>query len=140
MRRLDPGDITRKLAQIDRSARSRRWKRRARAKLLRDVGARPVPGTDHLITDTGRVCAKRRFPTFSTAYQALIDTWKSPNPRRHEKRVHPCHHCKGWHLTSKLYEDPHNDHEENDRRAEANYKAWHAARESEGGRDGDPSR
>jgi len=113
MRRLSPGDITRRLAQIEHSGRSRRWKRRAKAQLLKDVGAEQVPNTDHYQTPTGRICAKRRYPTFSTAYQALIDTWNSPSPRRQEKRVHPCIHCNGWHLTSRDYTgDRPNDHRE----------------------------
>lgn len=133
MRRLSPGDVTRKLAQIERSGRSRRWKRRARAQLLKDVGATAVPGTDHLDMPNGRICAKRRFPTFTTAFQALTDTWKSPNPKRHEKRVYPCDHCAGWHLTSRPYEANHNDRIE-----EEQHEHWRKAREGEGDRNRDP--
>lgn len=114
MRRLTPGDITRKLARIEHSERSRRWRKRARAQLLKDVGAVPVPGTANLDVPTGRVCVKRRYPTFTTAFQALIDTWNRPNRvKRREKRVHPCPYCNGWHLTSQDYdEERHNGHTE----------------------------
>ena len=103
MRHLSPGDVTRKLAQIDKSKRGRKWRKRAKAHLLADVKAEPVAaGLEHYRLPGGaRVCGKRRFPNFTTAMEALIETWQSPNPKRHEKRVHPCPHCKGWHLTSR---------------------------------------
>lgn len=128
MRQLSPGDAARKLAQIEQSGRSRRWKKRARANLIKDIKATPVPGTDHLDVPNGRICAKRRYPCFSHAFQALIDTWRSPNPARHEKRVYPCSYCAGWHMTSR---DFHEDHD-NGRSEEKPDKHRREAREDEG--------
>lgn len=101
MRQLSPGDIQRKLAQISTSGRSRKWKKRAREHLLEDVGAVPVPNAKGSYkTQRGDVCAKRRFSKASAATQALVDTFMSPSPNRHECRIYFCKNCQGFHLTS----------------------------------------
>lgn len=102
MRKLSPGDISAKLGRIEKSTRSSRWKKAARARLLADVGA-STPKHGHMIEIEGtkrKVCTKRRFPTFTAAFSALVGAMNSPNTNRHEQRVYPCEGCGGWHLTS----------------------------------------
>jgi len=113
MRRLTPGDINAKLKRIERSPRSRKWKRAARAHLLADVKGWMLQN-GHIIElpDGKKVCTKRRFPTFTAAFSALVAAKRSPNTNRHEKRVYPCEGCGGWHLTST--EDRSNDRYQED--------------------------
>jgi hypothetical protein len=105
MRQLSPGDIIRKLAQIEHSERSSRWKKRAKANMLRDQKAEPVPDTKHIDTPRGRICAKRRYTTYVAAFQSLTEIWAKGLTHRHENRVHHCPYCQGWHLTSESYEE-----------------------------------
>lgn len=101
MRRLTPGDINAKLKRIERSSRSRKWKRAAKAHLLADVkGWMPQNGHIIELPDGKKVCTKRRFSTFGAAASALADTMASPNGSRRERRVYPCRDCHAFHLTS----------------------------------------
>src|SRR5690554_2589103 len=108
MRRLTPGDINAKLKRIERSSRSRKWKRAAKAHLLADVKGW-VPKNGHIIElpDGGKACTKRRFSTFGAAASALAATLASPNENRHERRVYLCRDCHAFHLTS--MENRHHD-------------------------------
>jgi len=102
MRKLNPGDVVRKLARIEVAPRSRRWKKRATAKLLKDIEA--VRHGSLLNAKSGIVCTKRRYPGFTQAVAALMDTWRSSSAHRREKNVYKCPFCKGWHLTSFTHE------------------------------------
>lgn len=108
MRRLSPGDAARKLALIETQPRSRRWKRRAKAHLLDDVNATLSASGAYWTTPTGTVCRKRRFTTFTSAIEGLVEALNSPNPHRRERRVYHCKRCSSWHITSKPFEEyPH---------------------------------
>ena len=101
MRRLSPGDVEQKLGRIRVSKRTDRWKRRARRHLLKDQKASCNEGSSIFDIESGKVCEKRRFPTFSAAMIELIELQRSTETRRKESRVYPCSHCQAWHLTSK---------------------------------------
>ena len=123
MRRLTPGDISARLGRIEKSTRSRRWRKAARARLLADVGG-SEPAHGHMIELEGterRVCTKRRFPTFTAAFSALVAAKRSPNTNRHEQRVYPCEGCGGWHLTST--EDRSNDRYQEDSKDQKGHRA-----------------
>lgn len=50
-------------------------------------------------------CAKTRYRSRSAAADALLQcrirAELNNHPARREKRYYHCHHCNGWHLTSK---------------------------------------
>jgi hypothetical protein len=52
---------------------------------------------------TGKRCAKRRFPTLDSAESALLDCRIKASLRgrqnRQESRVYACPRCGGYHLT-----------------------------------------
>lgn len=104
MRKLSPGDVSARLGRIEKSTRSRRWKKAAKARLLADVGGY-LPEHGHIIElpDGGKVCTKRRFPTFTAAFSALVATKRSLNGNRQERRVYLCSDCHAFHLTSMEY-------------------------------------
>lgn len=110
MRKLSGGDIDARLARIDKARhRSRRWRRNARAKLLRDQGAQPKVGVSGVVGyifddgERGAVCSKHRYWSRADAEHALAVTQASDDPWRNETRVYACRYCRGHHLTSKEY-------------------------------------
>lgn len=99
MVKLNPGNLDAKLARLNTSTRSRRWRKRARQHLLKDAGATPVKRHSHKIKG-GYVCEKVGFLTEEAAKLALEFTAANPQPDRRETRYYPCPLCGKFHLTS----------------------------------------
>lgn len=101
MRKLSGGDIAARLARIDRSGRGRRWRKKAKAKLLRDQDAVVRPSL-YGFRERGAVCHKIRHATLAKAREELsiAQDRAAVDPRRREQRVYQCPHCRGYHLTS----------------------------------------
>ena len=113
MRQLTAGDLSAKLARIEESGRSSKWRRRARRHLLADAGAelegKKSKPTGYRLEGGGFLCVKRRYPTELAALKVLVSVNRSPSLQRNENRYYLCPHCNGWHLTSIANGEPDHD-------------------------------
>lgn len=103
MRQLSGGDIEAKLARIDKSGRGRKWRKKARARLLADQKAVDCYGKYFGFYHRGAVCTKRRHTTLEAAQRELAEAKAKAAigmTRRREGRIYECPKCKGYHLTS----------------------------------------
>jgi hypothetical protein len=102
---MNAGEFAKRRAIIEREhARSRTYRRKAMAALLREAKAQTVTidgkVVGWLLPSGQTVCRKRRYRSLEDAELALVAVQGCPKTIRIPTRTHACPHCKGWHLTS----------------------------------------
>ncbi len=108
---MNPGKFERQLALIEHKSpgRSDAWRKRAKAQLLRDTGVEAIGTPGRVMAyrkPNGRtVCVKKRYQDEQRAMEALEHIAAVDDPRKKPIRAYACASCRGWHLTSKSYDE-----------------------------------
>lgn len=104
---MNAGEFAKRRAMIERdNARSRTYRRKAMASLLRESQAKAVIVEGKVVAwklpNGQTVCKKRRYPQEEDAKLALLAVQEDPRTMKVPRRYYHCQYCRGWHLTSQV--------------------------------------